>query len=395
MIGREPPLVADPAAITADWLTDVLRFSGAIDAGTTVAGFTPTPVGTGQVGAIVRFQLDYVGGAGPASVIGKFASRDPESASIGVLTRTYETEVEFYTRLAQTVDIVRPRCHFAAVEPGTANVVVVLDDLAPAVQGDQIAGCTEDQAALAVEQAARLHGPRWGDADLAEHLWLVGRTSLHVFEGFRAIWEAFVARYRTMLEDVTLEQGERMLSARAGLAPTPPEVVTVVHNDFRLDNMLFDHGPDRPPITVVDWQTVGVGRGPGDVAYFLGQLVFRSGRPPGLRRAAGGHLLRGPAGVWRHQLRPGGVLGRLPAVELRVAAHGGVRVDARRTNRARRPDVHGHGQSVGSVGGRRRRRHAHHLSGPCGGPPLRICVVVRGYAPRRSARPVGAPGADR
>jgi hypothetical protein len=270
MIGREPPLVADPAAITADWLTHVLRFSGAIDAGTTVAGFTPTPVGTGQVGAIVRFQLDYVGGAGPASVIGKFASRDPESASIGVLTRTYETEVEFYTRLAPTVDIVRPRCHFAAVEPGTAHVVVVLDDLTPAVQGDQIAGCTEDQAALAVEQAARLHGPRWGDADLAEHLWLVGRTSLHVFEGFRAIWEAFVARYRTMLEDVTMEQGERMLSARAGLAPTPPEVVTVVHNDFRLDNMLFDHGPDRPPITVVDWQTVGVGRGPGDVAYFLG-----------------------------------------------------------------------------------------------------------------------------
>ena len=46
--------------------------------------------------------------------------------------------------------------------------------------------------------------------------------------------------------------------------------MTVVHNDFRLDNMLFSDAADRAPLTVVDWQTVGLGRGPGDIAYFLG-----------------------------------------------------------------------------------------------------------------------------
>ncbi len=270
MRGREPPLVADPQAVTADWLTDVLRFSGAIDAATTVARLAATPVGTGQVGAIVRFQVAYVRGSGPPSVICKFASPDPESASIGVLTRTYETEVHFYTQLAHSVDVVRPRCHFAAVEPGTPRVVVVLDDLSPAVQGDQIAGCTVDEAALAIEQAARLHGPRWADPELATKAWLARPTSLYGFDGLRAVWESFVARYAAMLEDVTMEQGERMLAARAGLASIPPKAVTVVHNDFRLDNMLFDNTPGHPPITVVDWQTVGVGRGPGDVAYFLG-----------------------------------------------------------------------------------------------------------------------------
>ncbi len=154
MNGREPPLVADPRAVTPGWLTAVLRYSGAIDESTTVSQMTATPAGTGQVGAIVRFEMDYLGGTGPASVIGKFASPDPDSASIGVLTRTYETEVDFYTELAHTVDVARPRCHFAAVQPGTANVVVVLDDLAPAIQGDQVAGCSVDQAALAIEQAA-------------------------------------------------------------------------------------------------------------------------------------------------------------------------------------------------------------------------------------------------
>jgi hypothetical protein len=270
MKGHEPPLVADPRAVTADWLTDVLRFSGAIDEATTVSRLAATPVGTGQVGAIVRFEMDYVEGSGPATLICKFASPDPESASIGVLTRTYETEVHFYTELAHTVDIARPRCHFAAVEPGTPNVVVVLDDLSPAVQGDQIAGCSVEQAALAVEQAAHLHGPRWADPDLAQQAWLARPTSLYAFEGLRAIWEAFVARYETMLEAVTIEQGERMLLAGAGLARIAPKALTVVHNDFRLDNMLFADAAEGPPITVVDWQTVGVGRGPADIAYFLG-----------------------------------------------------------------------------------------------------------------------------
>lgn len=289
MGSREPPLVADPRAVTAGWLTDVLRFSGAIDESTTVSRFRATAAGTGQVGAIVRFELDFSGGTGPATIIGKFASPDPESASIGVLTRTYETEVHFYTELAPTVDVACPRCHFAAVEAGTPNVVVVLDDLAPAVQGDQIAGCTVEQAALAIEQAARLHGPRWAAGDLAQQAWLARPTSLLGFDGLGAIWEAFVARYHAMLEAVTLEQGERMLSARAGLANIPPKAVTVVHNDFRLDNMLFSDAPDGPPITVVDWQTVGVGRGPGDVAYFLGssfpEAATRRGCEQGLLAA--------------------------------------------------------------------------------------------------------------
>jgi aminoglycoside/choline kinase family phosphotransferase len=39
-----------------------------------------------------------------------------------------------------------------------------------------------------------------------------------------------------------------------------------MHGDYRLDNMLFD--PDRTRITVVDWQTMGVGLPARDLAYF-------------------------------------------------------------------------------------------------------------------------------
>ncbi len=40
----------------------------------------------------------------------------------------------------------------------------------------------------------------------------------------------------------------------------------LMHGDYRLDNMLFD--PDRTRVTVVDWQTMGVGLPARDLAYF-------------------------------------------------------------------------------------------------------------------------------
>ena len=34
--------------------------------------------------------------------------------------------------------------------------------------------------------------------------------------------------------------------------------------------VLFGDGPGAPALTTVDWQTVGIGAGPSDAAYFLG-----------------------------------------------------------------------------------------------------------------------------
>ena len=45
-----------------------------------------------------------------------------------------------------------------------------------------------------------------------------------------------------------------------------PNRFALMHGDYRLDNMLFD--PDRTRITVVDWQTLGVGLPARDLAYF-------------------------------------------------------------------------------------------------------------------------------
>jgi Phosphotransferase enzyme family len=268
-----PPLVADPARVTPQWLTHVLRHAGAIDAVTKVSSFEASSIGTGQVGANVRYALSYdrAGPTAPATVVCKFSSRDEASAAAGVAALTYETEVAFYRDLAHTVDISRPHCHFAEVRSGTADVVLVMEDIAPAEQGDQIAGCTVQQASLAVEEAARLHGPRWGDPTLEEFPWLDrGDTTAGIAAMLGAIWGAFVERYRATLAPVTLEAGPQVAALAPALLANRSSPRTPVHSDYRLDNMLFATNGEGRPLTVVDWQTVQLGVGPSDVAYFLG-----------------------------------------------------------------------------------------------------------------------------
>jgi len=81
-----------------------------------------------------------------------------------------------------------------------------------------------------------------------------------------------------MSADITLEKLGDWLSATdsetfttaMGLV-TPwllaePDRFALLHGDYRLDNMLFD--PECSRVTVVDWQTLGVGLPGRDLAYF-------------------------------------------------------------------------------------------------------------------------------
>ena len=48
---------------------------------------------------------------------------------------------------------------------------------------------------------------------------------------------------------------------------------TLLHGDLRLDQLFFAVGADDPPVTALDWQLTGMGRGAYDLAYFLGQSL--------------------------------------------------------------------------------------------------------------------------
>ena len=264
-----------PDAVTPAWLDGVLRASGATRTSRVVAA-TPAVVGTGQMGTSVRYALAYDDDAprAPISVVCKFASSDPTSRSTGVALRTYEVEVAFYRDVARTVDIRTPACHFAEIDLATGEFVLVLEDLAPAVQGDQLAGCTIDQAALVMTELAKLHAPRWNDPALALVEWL-NRNATAESLAFSEVLlpqllPGFLERYADRLTPAHVAIAERLFERIGPFIRNRPGPRAVQHGDYRLDNMLFGTAAGGYPLAVVDWQTVVWGPPVFDASYFLG-----------------------------------------------------------------------------------------------------------------------------
>ncbi len=277
--------------IDADWLTAALRASGALPVGR-VTDIAIAPVGNGLVADSFRFRLGYDGATpdAPASVVGKFPSHDPVSRKSGSDHLLYLREVSFYRELAPTVAIHTPAAHAAIIDPATDDFVLILADLAPARQGDQLAGCSLLDAQTALAEAAALHAPRWGDPVLPTIDWLAVRPAAlgaMVDTMLPAIIALFRERFAGMLAPEHLAMVDQLPAAIAAMRGNVDAPITVQHADFRLDNMMFDVGGGARPMATLDWQTVTAGPGLTDVAYFLS-----AGISPAERRAHETELVR-------------------------------------------------------------------------------------------------------
>lgn len=266
------PDIRRPGDATADWLTRVLQ-AGGVDA--VVSGFTAKNVGTGQIGDSVRFKLDYARGEGPASIVGKFPAAGDASRATGVALGNYQREVNFYKHLAKTAGINTPRCFFTDIDDTSHEFVLMMEDLAPAAQGDQLTGVSLDTARLVLEQSAMLHASHWGDDGLDDLPWVQGSkhaTSPITTEMVVGIWQGFRARYGDRVSPLAVEIGE-VMSSTWGRDSARVGPRCLMHNDFRPDNMMFATAEGGHPMTTVDWQTAGYGVGAADVAYFLGGAI--------------------------------------------------------------------------------------------------------------------------
>ncbi len=131
--------------------------------------------------------------------------------------------------------------------------------------------CTPEEARLAVAALAGLHGPTWCDPAWAD----IPGVAMPKPDEAAANGMGEVARMAadTTLDklgpDMSAENRDTLCAAMALVTPwllVEPNRFALMHGDYRLDNMLFD--PDRSRITVVDWQTLGVGLPARDLAYF-------------------------------------------------------------------------------------------------------------------------------
>lgn len=249
-----------PDDVSAAWLSEVL--------GAEVTEVAVTPVGTGQTGATYRVGVRYRSATDlPGSFVVKLPAQDEAVRERVALS--YRSEHAFYTEIAETLAVPVPHCYHCDLGE-TGDFVLLLADMAPAEQGDQIRGCTVAEAELAVTALAGLHGPRWCDPawrDLSATV-----MPLPDEPTARGLGDITVLATQTTLERI----GDRMTAEDRGIVTdaaaliadwllSAPQQFSLLHGDYRVDNLLFAPGS----VTVVDWQTLAVGLPARDLAYFL------------------------------------------------------------------------------------------------------------------------------
>lgn len=266
----------------AAWFDAMLAQRGF--AGLQVLGVRRQQIGTGQIGKCYRFELELQGNTAgvPASFVGKFPSDSEISRATGVQLRNYYREVNFYEQFAHRVSISIPQCFHAEIEGEGPEFVLLLEDMAPAEQGDQLLGCSADVARAAVLELVGLQAPTWCDESLRDYdyLWSEPDPAADPAVLYQQLLPGFLDRYGH-----ALAADEQDIIARVGASPNCPlfqpatRPFCLEHVDYRLDNTLIDYRTSPPKITVVDWQSVKLGKPMNDVAYFLG-----AGLVPEIRR---------------------------------------------------------------------------------------------------------------
>lgn len=267
------PIPAAPEELTPAWLTAALRGSGVIHtASVSTVADEAISAGHGFTGQVLRLRLGYDAAelGAPASLIAKLPAADPVVRTALSDAGLYAHEVDFYEAFAAD-DLPVPRAYYAAADPATATSLVLLEDLqrSDGHVGDNLGGCTDAEAMLAVAHLARLQARWWNHPRLADLPWLAPADPDSFQELYARLWDQFLAKFSDYLPPRLRDLGTRAVEQVAAYQrwrASPP--CTLAHNDFRLDNLFFGRSGSARPLVVFDWQLAVLGRGVADVAYF-------------------------------------------------------------------------------------------------------------------------------
>lgn len=267
-----------PADLTPAWLTDALRAGGVIpgDSMVTSASCEVLGQGAGFIGQIARVMLAYdrpIAGA-PATLIAKMPALDPGARELAGIYGLYEREYRFYREMAAEITFRTPRCYYSDGDAEKVEYILLLEDLgATGRAGDQVRGCTAEEARIALAHLALHHARWWQHPRLTEIAWLTPGIDLvngAMEQSYPQAWQKtldlFSDRIDGEIRDVMPTLGPRITKLLTSLADRP---MTIGHGDYRLDNMFFGNAGSGYEVAVLDWQSPNVAWCAYDVAYFL------------------------------------------------------------------------------------------------------------------------------
>lgn len=266
--------IAKPEEITPEWLTEHLVAGGTLDGEVRVEHADVKRIGTGQLAACYAVELQYSASTdAPERLVAKLPSQDEGVGRFAAQTLVYSREAHFYRDIGGRIDTRTPTCYFADATDDHTACVILMEDLSPARELGQIEGCSAEQAKLALENVAAMHGASWESERLSGIEWL---------QSGRALWQSFADQAEQiqtglrqtlgeLLDEEHLVLGDEL--AAGGSVSFLKRVMRprcLLHSDYRLDNLLYDAADGKVPLAVVDWQSVCVADGTIDASYFVG-----------------------------------------------------------------------------------------------------------------------------
>ena len=280
------PLIQSPDAITAEWMQQALAAGGVAEC-PQVAAVEVDRLSdvTSMLGNLYRCRLSAPGGvpAVPASVIVKFPTSNSLAFRLAKWLSLHRREYVFYRDIAASGHIRVPSLLYGDYALRSHRSVLVMEDLAGMRSISQVDGATEAQTQRAIREIAGFQGQFWEARD---------DPSLSACGGFLSARESRIMqtiylltlpptleRFGDMFTPATRRQAETFgprIAAHFSAVSIGPK--TIVHGDFRVDNMMFG-SENSDVLTVIDWQGCGIGCGMYDVAFFMSNSV-----PTDLRR---------------------------------------------------------------------------------------------------------------
>ena len=293
--------------ITVDWFTMALRESGLID-DEKILSLTYKVIGeeAGFNGEVAIFKLEYSDqrSRAPKSIVLKIPTA-LKNRTLGQTMGLYEKEIRFYRDLESTINIRTP-CHYyssldVADDPDVVlerltglnklpmwliallsiiaswvisftprRYALLIEDLSGYRLGDQAAGCSEEDTKNVLTAMAKLHGQFWRSEKLEGMNWIapIAATSKII----QMMFLQTVGKFKSVNKDRLLERQVQLVkwlnaNGEALTEKLGEEAATLLHGDFRLDNICFDDA--KGEILLFDWQTMSKGPGGMDLAYFL------------------------------------------------------------------------------------------------------------------------------
>ena len=277
-----PPLQAEEVSI--EWLNEVM--APHLE-GEKIVAFDLDIIGVGEgfMGQLARISLTTgihntanvtnTETSVPTSLIAKFAAKKAATREMAREQRYYHREIGFYQDIGQEVGIPTPICYYALHSEESNQFVMLLQDLAPSIPSDQVAGSSKQTSREVIENFAQLHATWWNSERLAGLEWaqpIFNRQPIS--EGLKLLQYSITQAEETGRFDRYPEMKRLMylLPPLFKMEPPPPFPFTLSHGDLRSDN-IFCRSDNGGGFAVIDWQMTGMGQPITDIVRWMTQSI--------------------------------------------------------------------------------------------------------------------------